>query len=45
MRGGGSGNGPYGGERAEKMLEEVKGSRFVAGKMTLRTYEQTCVFW
>ena len=30
--------------RAEKLLEVVKRSRFVAGKMTERTYEKTRAF-
>ncbi len=37
-------NGCDGGETAVNWLEEVKRSRFVAGKMTERTYEKTDVF-
>ncbi len=41
----GLGNGCYGAVRAGKWLEEVKRSRFIAGKMTLRTYEKTRAFY
>ncbi len=44
MEGVGLEKGRFSAVRAEKRAEEVKGSRFNAGKMTRRTYEKTCVF-